>query len=139
MSKKNNIAHETERNDIPYQALMQVCNGVTSSKKYIDDHYNKNFISQIDIYFPLIIVNGLLYECYLGEDSEMVVNEIEQGIIKLEQPNLSDEKYYVRVVSSHAMNKIVHMLSQSCARILNNFEEKFPNTISILNNKNRSK
>jgi hypothetical protein len=138
VSKKSNIANETERNDIPYQALMQVCNGVASSKKYIDDHYNKNFISQIDIFFPLIIVNGLLYECYLGEDSEMVVNEIEQGIIKLEQPNLSDEKFYVRVISSHAMNKIIHKLYQSCVELLNNIDDKFPNTITILNTKNRS-
>ncbi|MDR3665594.1 MAG: hypothetical protein P4L35_02010 [Ignavibacteriaceae bacterium] len=137
ITKNKNNHSEIDRSDVPYQAIMQVCNGVASSIKYLEEKFNNNFISRLEIYFPLIIVDGPLFECYLGETSEIIVNEIEQGIIKMEQPNLSNDKYYIRVISSKAMIKIIQNLSQSCNELLTDFDDKIPNTIAFINNKNK--
>lgn len=118
--------------DMPFTALMEVCKGLLAQKEYVDSFYSKPNTYNISLFFPLIIVDGRLYETFLDNASQLNVQEIDSGILFLNSPDLNNERFYVRIIDFGKFGDQIKLLSKAARNMMESVKDKIPKTIEIM-------
>ncbi|MBU4233078.1 MAG: hypothetical protein L6277_01015 [Desulfobacterales bacterium] len=67
----------TSGRDIPHEAIMSVSKGAIARKVEQDKRAGGVF----DVIFPVIIIDGRLFECFLDNSCSVQIREIEEGVL----------------------------------------------------------
>jgi hypothetical protein len=98
--------------DIPYEAM----NGTVKAAIYLlNEHQRQTEFSnkkQSHIVFPVIVVDTNLFECYLDDTNQMVVNEIEYCSLVWSNPKAGYSSFVIFVFTKPALPKLVDYMSE---------------------------
>lgn len=125
-----------EKYNMTYEAIMKVCNAVNARANHINK-YNTSLITNLEILFPIIIVQGKLYESYLDDNAEVVLEEIDYGKLYISNPELGSDRFYIDVVSFEFLDNYIHLISPAIDEILD-YSKKLDHSRAYIQNKNRT-
>ena len=118
------------------EAINQVCNANHARSLKIDS-YNNTHISNLEIQFPIIVVDGKLFESYLNNKLEIILNEINYGHLLISRPELGNQKFFIDIVSFNYLDEYINSISNATEEILN-YSDKLETTKEFIINKNRT-
>jgi len=117
--------------DIPYGAIMGAIKAAVAEVKEMDKF---PAISRriCLVSFPVVIIDGLLYECYLNKDGEVIIKEAEIGTLLWRNPIVGMPHSIVNIVPMGYLDtflkgavKTARMLTEDCSRELNSARSEF--------------
>ena len=135
-SKDNKSKGNMSKDNMINEAINQVCNA-TYARGLKINNFNKSYISNLEIQFPVIVVDGILFESYLNEKFEIVLKEIDYGRLMVSKPELGNEKFFIDIVSFNFLDEYINLASKATENILN-YSDKLETTKKIINDKNRA-
>ncbi|MGD0995952.1 MAG: hypothetical protein ABR909_10580 [Candidatus Bathyarchaeia archaeon] len=117
--------------DVPYGAIMGAIKAAVAEVKAIDK--SPTFSRRICLVsFPVVILDGSLYECYLNKDGEVIVEEAEIGTLLWRNPVVGMPHSIVNIVPMGYIDtflkgaiKTSRMLTENCSRELNSAISEF--------------
>jgi hypothetical protein len=113
--------------DSSYIAIKQLLNAIISLKER--EHKDKFFAN---IYIPLVIVDGQLYECYLTDNSGIEIRKNDFGMLMISKAESNYGQIYIRVVSYDYLDNYLIELDDGIENLLNNIGAKIPETLSMM-------
>lgn len=115
----------SEISDMPYNAALSCSKAAHSLAKTIDELMNKNKVESVDIFFPVIVTEGQLFDCALNDDGEADVNEVDEGCLLLRNPAAGMFQNIVNITTFNnidAFSSAAHKASQQLCSIAENSE-----------------
>lgn len=108
-------AFKESNSDITYKAAMGVVNACIAKKE-------KSRLT-FTVFFPAIVIDGLLFECFMDKDSAIVLTEVEKGtlVIRNEIGGLSGVA--VSVMTKAALQEFSSSAWQSSQRLMSRCKE----------------
>lgn len=100
-----------DQSDVAYSAVMSACNACTAKAAYVDKNYNANGISQIQLYFPVVVVSGQLFRCWLEEDSPKF-EELTEGALVYKNPDAGEHLSTVEIVTEDGLENFLSSRDQ---------------------------
>lgn len=128
----------TQGRDVCYSAATSVSKAAFSSVEKLDAtkqarRQSTNFLVRQDhivsIVLPVIVVDGKLYDVYLGGSNEIVVEEITDGTLLWRNPLVGMPHTIISIVSSTAFDKFVDDARVSINRFIELAEFEYPDKI----------
>lgn len=123
------------KNDLAYSAMMKICNAVDSKTYYMSEGRGAMSVDSIEIVFPIIVIDGSLYETYLDEDSELELNRIQFGKLIHYNPSLRNQKYFIDIVSFENIDNYIDKLSNAVSSFFEESKDKIDTAITVMTKK----
>jgi len=118
-------------------AVTEVCNAVRARELKID-RFNTSLITNLEVLFPIIVVQGSLFETYLDDKLGLVLNEINHGHLFVSKPELGNERMYIDIISFDHLDYYIEKISQAVQEVLN-YSDKLKSTKEFIKNKRSRK
>lgn len=122
----------TSGNDVCYSASMSVAKAtlasITKSKEVPKDFksiISFNKVSTFEIIFPTIVVDGRLFETLLSEESELIVNEIDSGILLWRNPVVGRRFTIISIINKNSLNDFCKEAQETAEKILSVCDKDF--------------
>lgn len=116
--------------DVPYTAVISAAKASLAEAKDAN-RWSRTVGPACEIVFPVVVIDGLLFECYLKEAGEVVVEEIEAGTLVWRSPVVGMPHTIVQVVTLPAIGNFVREAFETSYALL----EKCENEILELSKK----
>lgn len=116
------------------EAINQVANAVQARGIKIDS-FNSVYISTLEFQFPIIVVQGKLFETFLSIDQKLELKEISYGRLLTSKPEFGNQRFYIDVVTFNYLNEYIKMISEATREVLN-YTHKLETTKTFIKNKN---
>lgn len=115
----------TSGRDLPYEAILSVSKAAVARKTEMD----KSSGGVFDAIFPVIIIEGRLFECFLNCGSKVQVNEIDEGVFF--QPRRIGEILVpcIRLMTTKNLQEFSAKLHASAEVILNSISDMKDETV----------
>jgi len=85
--------------DNAYKAVMSVTNAVAALSKEVG--------AVAEIMFPMVVIEGRLFECYLKEDNQPTFGEVNGGVLVWRRPVAQRPYAFVKVVTTAGLAELV--------------------------------
>lgn len=129
-------ALENEK-DMPYKAMHSACKASNALALEIDESWNKNQINSADIFFPMIVVDGKLFNCILNEDNETELSETEKETVIFRNPTGGKSHSFVDILTKEAVIDHAKYLSQAVDDVFHEIEYNCEGFFKYVNNSNK--
>jgi Holliday junction resolvase len=96
----------TSGQDITYTAATSVAKA-SLAQAIEADQSTRLQMPACEIVFPIIVIDGKLFECYFGEDSQVVLSEISSGILIWRNPMVRMPHTIIQVLTLASLEKFV--------------------------------
>ena len=108
-------AFETE-SDKTYSALMSVINAV----KFRKDKTNHSFshTKSCEIYYPLIVLGGKLFDCYLDGKGESKIDEVENKILLWRNSQVGYNNTIIEIMTFESFSKRIVVLKKELEELM---------------------
>jgi hypothetical protein len=110
------------QDDMPYKALLAACKAANSHAIAIDNTWNKNKTSRIEFIFPLVIVEGQLYESTLGNESNIILNNVSNGTVIFRNPSAGDNLTFIDIVTEQGLEAFIESISNEAEKLQNHID-----------------
>lgn len=110
----------TEGVDITYSAL----NGVNKSIQYFVGETNKTRRRMCNIYFPIIVIDGKLFECELSESGETLVSEIKENDFTWIKSYDTHSLIQVSITTKENFETFVQKLKSNCEIFIEKYKDE---------------
>ncbi|MCL4456114.1 MAG: hypothetical protein M1147_06490 [Nitrospirae bacterium] len=114
--------------DMPYKALFSVCKAANSRAIEIDKLWNNKTTSKIEFIFPLVIVDGQLYDCNLGNDNDIILNNVSKGTVIFRNPSIGDNLSFVEIVTEQGLEDFIKIINSEADILQNCIRHNLPKT-----------
>jgi len=105
--------------DAAYTAIKSV----TKASEALVLRSNNSFDAICRIYFPVIVIDNRLFECYLDDNSEMKLKETGHSQLILSQAKNANKWQIIDVVTEDYFTKWIQLLNESIEEIYENHED----------------
>jgi hypothetical protein len=116
------------------EAINQVCNAVHARRLMIDS-FNTSLITNLELQFPILVVQGNLFEAYLDDRFELVLNEADFGHFFTTRPELGNKRFYIDIVTLDYLDEYIKKISQAAKEILS-YSDCLEGTKKYIRNRN---
>jgi hypothetical protein len=126
----------TTGKDVCYSASMSVARAALASinkANEVEDDFrlilNFNRVSVFEIIFPLIVIDGRMFETMLSEKSDLIVNEIESGILLWGNPVVGRRFTIISIVNKKYLDTFCKHAKEAAEKILTICNKNFLNEL----------
>jgi hypothetical protein len=120
----------TDNKDVPFSSVMAAGKAAAALARRFDRYANKD--RTCEIAFPVVVISGKLYECYLDKANEIVISEIQSGTLVWRDPVIGMPNTIVHIVTSPEIDTFVREARDSASAILEVCEQE---QFALLKNK----
>ena len=114
----------TSGKDIPYEATVGAAKCAVA-KALKADIVSKTQQPVCEIMFPIVVTNGKLFECHLNETNEVVISEIEMGVLVWRNPLARLPHTIIRISTVKDLPNLVQNAKEIALKLLNCKKEIF--------------
>jgi len=107
----------TNGQDTPYAAIMSAAKAAIAEANDAD-RFSKLVAPVCAIVFPVVVIDGLLLECYLDERNQMMVEEVQRGILVWRSQIVGMPHTIVHVITLQALDDFVHEAEKTSLALL---------------------
>jgi hypothetical protein len=119
----------TSGNDSAYSACIAVAKAARGvAIQYDSKSYSLIGTSVAEIVFPVILIEGRLFEAFLTENNELMVEEISSGVLVWRNPVVGMPHTIIHVVTREAFSELLVRARESFVRLIEATKEQ-PNLI----------
>lgn len=101
----------TTGTDIPYQAALSAIKA-TAAKVAEEPLIHPFWGRAIPIYFPVIVIDSQLFECFLDEENEVEIRETDHGILWWNMPVAGYSSLVIQIFTKPALGKLTQWLEK---------------------------
>lgn len=105
----------TDKEDIPYSAVMAAAKAALALAKRVDAAYVNSIC---EILFPVVVIDGKLFECYLDRAGEVVTSEIKSGTLVWRGQVIGMPHTIVHIVTLPAIDSFVQEARETSVALL---------------------
>jgi hypothetical protein len=116
--------------DLSYEALTAVSAASAAQAQEADDATNEGQGNFVEVIFPLVIVDGRLFEAYLDEANELKIEETTRGTLVWRNPAAGSVHSIITIATLAALNDVVAAALQTAQTLLS---QKQAVTRAVLN------
>ena len=98
--------------DIPYTACMGAAKSALATASSADNAA-KHQGSLFDIIFPVVVIEGKLFECYLNDDNRPVVEEMKSGVLVWRNPVVGMPHTIINILTLDGLSSFLQDASKS--------------------------
>lgn len=109
----------TSGQDIPYAA----CMGAAKCAAAKVNQANQYPEPVCEVSFPVVIVDGKLFESYLSEDGEVIINEVESGTLVWRNPVVAMPHTIVRISTLSNLKSLVSEAASAAGKLFEHTQE----------------
>lgn len=95
--------------DVPFAACVGAAKSAISKARDFDSFINFQG-AMSDIIFPIVLIEGKLFECYLSEDNAPILNEIQEGVLVWRNPVMQMPHTIIHILT---LDSLPNFLSQA--------------------------
>lgn len=121
----------TSGQDVPFSAVMGAAKASLAEVEFSDE-VSRTYESICEISFPVVVIDGLLFECYLNQAGEVETEPISSGTLLWRSPVVKMPHTIVHIVTLPAINEFVKGATETARKLLgscNDELEKLPKQI----------
>jgi hypothetical protein len=111
--------------DIPYQAVNSVTKAAIAQAINSDAGSDKSRRRTCHVIFPVIVIDGRLFECYLDESGGVVVAEIDSCTLVWRSFKASYRESVTTIFTKAALPKLVQYLSETTDVLMRQAEKHY--------------
>jgi hypothetical protein len=111
----------TSGSDVAYKASINTLKAALSRKIEIENERSRQY--PLLFAFPVIVVEGQLFECYLNQNASIAVQEVEQSFFHFPTNIVGNVGTCIRVISAASMQNFCHDASELSERIMDLLKE----------------
>jgi hypothetical protein len=111
----------TSGSDVAYKASINTLKAALSRKIEIENERSGQY--PLLFAFPVIVVEGQLFECYLNQNASIAVQEVEQSFFHFPTNIVGNVGTCIRVVSAASMQNFCYDASELSERIMDLLKE----------------
>ena len=124
-------ALKAEGHDVPYKAIMSASKAalaqvIRADKKSVNGYSTPT----AEIVFPVVVIDAPLFDCYLGDESNVEVEESLSGVLQYHDPMQTDKPIMIDIVSLADLPRFVANAAASCDVIFRLLETEFAAQVS---------
>ena len=109
-------AFAAERQDVPYSAVMSAAKAAFAQAKRADE---AAFMKPVcEVLFPVVVIDGKLFECYLDSGGEVITGEICTGTLVWRSPVIGMPHTIVHIVTLPAIDSFVQEARETSVALL---------------------
>lgn len=128
--KKGRVAYGmtqafTSGSDVAYKASINTLKAALSRKIEIENEKVRQY--PLLFAFPVIVVEGQLFECYLNQNASIAIQEVEQSFFHFPTNIVGNVGTCIRVVSAASMQQFCHEASELSEIIMDLLKEDIEN------------
>lgn len=106
----------TDNEDIPYSAVMAAAKAAFAQAKSADE---AAFMKPVcEILFPVVVIDGKLFECYLDSSGEVITGEICTGTLVWRSPVIGMPHTIVHIVTLPVIDSFVQEARETSVALL---------------------
>ncbi len=104
----------TDGKDVAYEAVMQAVKACVARSTALDEYLlGEKALRTCGVNFPVVVIDGRLFDCFLTESGEVAVSEIEAGVLHWKTPNPYDAFPFVHVVTKPALGSFIEQVEKT--------------------------
>lgn len=115
-------AFETD-SDRVYSALMSVSNATKYRKEKINN--DTKFAKHCEIYFPMIVLGGKLFDCYLDESNQSQIEEIGHKTLLWKNSTIGNVNTLVEIITFDSFKDRLSLINEQLIDLLTKKSNKF--------------
>lgn len=116
----------TSGNDVAYNSCISVSKATRAIVIQADQIRNERYVN---ISFPILVIDGRLFETYLNDSNEMSVNEVSQGILLWRNPVIGMPHTVINVITKDVLEDYFSSIRTDILKIFDYISEN-PSLIS---------
>ncbi len=120
-----------DQTDVPYQAVLTVAKAARALADRSEE-WNKNKIISVEIFFPVVLVDGRLFECALNVNNDLKLTEVNRGTLLFRNPAAGAVRALVDIVSIDGLPEYIKLIESGCKHIFSRVTEGLPRFRSYL-------
>jgi hypothetical protein len=106
-----------------YKAVNSVTNTCESLIVESNTGWNKNNLTAINIYLPIIVIEGTIHECYLDASGEACITEIAHGALLDKTPTKTRGIAHIDVITEKEFSSFSSFLKLEADSLINIVDE----------------
>lgn len=113
-----NVTQAFESNsDKVYSALMSVVNAIKYRRERVNSE--TTFNNLCEIYFPIIVVGGKLFDCFLDENNENCVTEVEHKYLLWRSKVLNTPNVIIEITTLESFKRRLPIFKSDFDKVIN--------------------
>jgi hypothetical protein len=100
----------TSGQDVPYQAVMEAIKATFSKMQEFDEMIDSSWGLNIPIFFPVVVFDGRFFETQLDNNGELVIQEIDLGIVSWNVLSPTYPEKYVFISTKIGLEKLIEKI-----------------------------
>ncbi len=121
-----------DKADVPYEAVLATCKA-TNALAQRPEVWSENRISAGEIFFPVVLVEGKLFECFLNTKNEINLLQTNRGTLIFRNPAVGSDRTVVDVITLDGLPGYLQQIEASCQFILDRVKNGLPRFKNYLN------